>query len=54
MYVCGLCVCGCVRLQDRNNELREEVRWHQAQQLSSTAFAAKDSKAHKRPTVSAQ
>jgi hypothetical protein len=47
-------MCPCVPLQDRNNELREEVRWHQTQQLNSTAFAAKDSKAPKRPTVSAQ
>lgn len=38
-------------LQDRNNELREEVRWHEAQQLNSTAFAA-EPKAKRKPQCS--
>jgi hypothetical protein len=37
--------------QDRCGELREEVRWHEAQQLNSTAFAA-EPKAKRKPQTS--
>lgn len=44
-----------IELQDRNCELREEVRWHEAQQLNATAFAVADAKARRRlPTSVAQ
>ncbi|WIA38456.1 hypothetical protein OEZ86_001780 [Tetradesmus obliquus] len=43
--------CTIKELQDRNNELREEVRWHEAQQLNSTAFAA-EPKAKRKPQCS--
>jgi hypothetical protein len=39
-------------LQDRGHELREELRWHEAQQLNSTIFAAADAKqGRRRPTT---
>jgi hypothetical protein len=41
-------------LQDRNTQLHEEVRWHEAQQLNSTDFAIRDGKARRRPTCSSQ
>lgn len=39
-------------LQDRNAELREEVRWHEAQQLNATAFAAADARSRRKPPTS--
>eukprot|EP00775_Hariotina_reticulata_P008702 gene8702-8883_t len=41
-------------LQDRAAELREEVRWHEAQALSSTSFAAQDKARRKPPCSSVQ
>jgi hypothetical protein len=46
--------CSFARLsatQDRNHQLHEEVRWHEAQQLNNATFAVPDSRgaAKRRP-----
>lgn len=51
---CPLACCLLFCRQDEKNSLLEEVRWYQAQQLNSTDFAVRDSKARKRPTHSTQ
>lgn len=37
--------------QDRNHQLHEEVRWHEAQQLNSGSFAVPDGRLKRRPAT---